>query len=286
MSAGKRPARLQLSAQQVLRAIHSDSESDDNKASTPVTFRPLTTRTSAPLVAGKILSRAPGNAFREPSRKVCAPKKMKRVFNVHEVIAAFLDGSDIDISGSDNEELDKGQHHHHHEHEPSPSEEEIDSPIGSFTVRKGANSPLPSTSAKKNVDPKKRGILWQKKNFHKPDSTWLHDQSHAEAVTASDDSGSCALLAKYFSHDVFTLLAEETNLRYFTKEGRQLKVTQTGMRKFMGICILMGNLNYPRLRMYWQTSYGVPGIADVMTQKRFLTIFANLAATSNQERPR
>ena len=48
----------------------------------------------------------------------------------------------------------------------------------------------------------------------------------------------------------------------------------------------MGNLNYPRLRIYWQTSYPVPGIADVMTQKRFLTIFANLAATSNQERPR
>ena len=57
------------------------------------------------------------------------------------------------------------------------------------------------------------------------------------------------------------------------------------MRKFMGICILMGNLNYPRLRMYWQTSYHAPGIADVMTQKRFLTIFANLAATSNKERP-
>ena len=37
--------------------------------------------------------------------------------------------------------------------------------------------------------------------------------------------------------------------------------------------------------MYWQTSYCVPGIANVMTQKRFLTIFANLAATNNQERP-
>ena len=38
--------------------------------------------------------------------------------------------------------------------------------------------------------------------------------------------------------------------------------------------------------MYWQTIYRVPGITDVMAQKRFLTIFANLAATSNQERPR
>ena len=106
------------------------------------------------------------------------------------------------------------------------------------------------------------------------------------AVTTSDDSGPCALLPKYFSHDIFTFLAEETNLRYFTREWRQLKVTRTKMRKFMGICILMGNLNYPRLRMYWQTSYHVPGIADVMTQKRFLIIFAKLAATGNQERPR
>ena len=54
----------------------------------------------------------------------------------------------------------------------------------------------------------------------------------------------------------------------------------------MGICILMGNLNYPRLRMYWKTSYPVSGIADVMTQKRFLTIFINLAARNNQELPR
>ena len=80
-----------------------------------------------------------------------------------------------------------------------------------------AYSALPSTSAKKNVDAKKRGTLWQKKNFHKPDSTWLHDLSHAEAVTASDDNGSCALLAKYFSHDIFTLLAEETNIYLIIK---------------------------------------------------------------------
>ena len=95
---------------------------------------------------------------------------MKRVFNAHDVIVAVLDGSDIDISGSDDDELDEGQHA---EYEPSSLEEESDSPIGSIAVRKGANSPLPSTSAKKNVDPKKRGILWQKKDFHKADSTCL-----------------------------------------------------------------------------------------------------------------
>ena len=168
------------------------------------------------------------------------------------MIATVLDGSDIAISGSDDDELDERQHA---EYVPSSSEEESDSPIRSITVWKSANSPLPSTSAKKNVDPKKRGVLWQKKDFHKPDSTWLHDPSHAKAVTASNYSSPCALLAKYFSHDIFALLGEETNRRYFIKEGRQLKVTPTEMQKCTGICILMGNLNYPRLRMYWQTSY-------------------------------
>ena len=125
-----------MSAQQVLRAVHSDSESDDNEVSTPVACQPLTTRTSVPLFAGKIPSRAPGNAFRELSRKVFAPQKVKRVFNSHDVIAAVLDGSNINISGSDDDEFDEGQHA---EYEPSSSEEESDSPIGSITVRKGAN---------------------------------------------------------------------------------------------------------------------------------------------------
>ena len=194
-----------MSAQQVLRAVHSDSESVDNEVSTLVECRPLTTQTSAPLVAGKIPSRAPGNAFRELSKNACTPQKVKRGFNAHDVIAAVLEGPDINISGSDDDDLDEEQHT---EYEPSSSEEESDSPIGSITVRKGANSQLPSMSAKKNIDPKKRGILWQKKDFHKPDSTWLHNPYHVEAVTASDDSGPCALLAKYFSHDIFILLAE------------------------------------------------------------------------------
>ena len=141
-----------MSVQQVIRVVHSDSESDDNEVSTPIACRLLTTRTSAQLVVGQISSRAPGNAFRELSRKVFAPQKVKWVFNAHDVIAAVLDGSDIDISGSDDDELDKGQHA---EYKPFSSEEESDSPIGSIIVRKGANSPLQSASSKKNVDPKK-----------------------------------------------------------------------------------------------------------------------------------
>ena len=55
------------------------------------------------------------------------------------------------------------------------------------------------------------------------------------------------------------------------------------MKQFMGICILMCNSNFPRLGMYWETNYCIPCIVNAMIQKRFLLIFANLAATSDDE---
>ena len=58
---------------------------------------------------------------------------MKSVFSAYDEIAAVLDRSDIDISGSDDDEFDEGQHA---KYEPSSSEEESYSPIGSITVRK------------------------------------------------------------------------------------------------------------------------------------------------------
>ena len=105
----KTSCQVVMSVQQVLRAVNSDSELDDNDVSTPVECWPLTTRTSAPLVAVKIPSRAPVNALRELSRKVYALQKVKQVFNAHDVIAALLDGSDIDVSVSDDDELYEGQ---------------------------------------------------------------------------------------------------------------------------------------------------------------------------------
>ena len=57
------------------------------------------------------------------------------------------------------------------------------------------------------------------------------------------------------------------------------------MKQFMVIYILMDNLNFLRLCMYWETNYHIPCIANAVTQKRFLSIFANMAATSDNEAP-
>ena len=55
------------------------------------------------------------------------------------------------------------------------------------------------------------------------------------------------------------------------------------MKQFMGIHILMSNLNFPRFRMYWEGNYRPPCIASAVTQKIFLSIFVDLVSTSDDE---
>ena len=46
-------------------------------------------------------------------------------------------------------------------------------------------------------------------------------------------------------------LAEQTNIRFMTKTVRARYVKKEEIKKFLGISIIIGNLKFPRLRMYW-----------------------------------
>ena len=109
--------------------------------------------------------------------------------------------------------------------------------------------------------------------------------THELALSAIDQTSRFNLLWKYFTPEIYELLAEQRNQRYIKKTEKELKLTSSEMRRFMGVCILMGNLSYPRLQMYWEAKCRVACIADMVTQKRFLSIFANLAATSDEAPP-
>ena len=128
-------------------------------------------------------------------------------------------------------------------------------------------------------------LVWRNRSFIKPVSNWLHDNSAAEASKATNNCSPTQILSKYFSDDLFQLIAEETNNRYLIRHGILLKITTAEIKQFFGICCIMGNLKFPRLRMYWQASYRIPLIADTMPQRRFLLIYANLAVTSNEMPP-
>ena len=49
----------------------------------------------------------------------------------------------------------------------------------------------------KETASKKRQIIWQKKEFEKPVSTWLHDHAIAEANTTIDQTSPVNLILKY-----------------------------------------------------------------------------------------
>ena len=69
------------------------------------------------------------------------------------------------------------------------------------------------------------------------------------------------------------------------KTENEFNITPSEMKQFMRICILMGNLNFPQLVCTARTNYRISCIANAMTQKRFLSILANRAATTDDETP-
>ena len=91
------------------------------------------------------------------------------------------------------------------------------------------------------------------------------------------------LFQKFFADELCGLLVEQTNIRFITKTGRASDVTKEEIKKFLGISIIMGNLKFQRLSMYWQSKYRVPIISETMTRSRFLFIHVNPAATSGKE---
>ena len=69
------------------------------------------------------------------------------------------------------------------------------------------------------------------------------------------------------------------------KTGKTYNVTEEEIKKFLGICIIMGNLKFPRLLLQWKTKCCVPIIHETMMQSQFLLIRTNFAATSCGEPP-
>ena len=113
--------------------------------------------------------------------------KGKRNYTTDEVIAAVLNGSEIEFSDSDDDIL---------EDVAASSSEADEEAIDSVPVNKDA---VPT----KETASKKRRVIWQKKEFDKPDSTWLHDHTIADTHTAIDQTNLVNLVGKYFIHQIW-----------------------------------------------------------------------------------
>lgn len=72
------------------------------------------------------------------------------------------------------------------------------------------------------------------------------------------------------------LLVAKTNQTAIYKTGRSLNLTLVELNVFIGVIMVMGYINYPQLKMYWQRKYRVAIIADNISRNRFFHLKNNL----------
>ena len=62
--------------------------------------------------------------------------------------------------------------------------------------------------------------------------------------------------------------------------GKELNTTKKEMREVFGVSIMMGNLKFPRISMYWGSSNRVKLILDKINQNRIFKFCSNLHVVS------
>lgn len=81
---------------------------------------------------------------------------------------------------------------------------------------------------------------------------------------------------------MFELMVNMT-MQYVYDNGVQnfLETNVDEMKTFFGILIVMGNLQFPRVRMYWDSTLGISLIKNNMTVNRFFKLRQNFHVVDN-----
>ncbi|XP_028171696.1 piggyBac transposable element-derived protein 3-like, partial [Ostrinia furnacalis] len=84
--------------------------------------------------------------------------------------------------------------------------------------------------------------------------------------------GISSRLGRYVDDDLIQTIVAKSNQTHLKKFGTNLHLIESELYVYLGITMIMASLNYPRIRMYWETKYRVPMIADSMPRNRFLQL--------------
>lgn len=127
----------------------------------------------------------------------------------------------------------------------------------------------------------KRNIKWAQKPFNQP-TLKLDDVEQNNNIL--ELKLPLQYFSEYFDDDVFENMAYHTNLYAVQKGVTKFKPTAMyEMKRLIGIHIIMGNLKYPRVRLYWQKHFEVNLVAQNMTRDRFFSLSNNLHIVENNE---
>ena len=145
--------------------------------------------------------------------------------------------------------------------------------------------PLVESNPQQNPDvsaptkAKNEKIQWRKKDFIPPDIAWQHIVTNDDILPKTP----IVYFMNYFTEELFQKFAEETNTYALMKNGVELCTSSKEMKHFFGVSIIMGNLQFPRIRMYWRTHTRIALVADNINVNRYFKVRTNLHVNSQQE---
>lgn len=129
---------------------------------------------------------------------------------------------------------------------------------------------------------RKEDIVWRRNvTYITPKIKWYAKQPENEVSLESP----LQFFENYFHENVYTTMAECTNLYAVQQQVRFEPTVAAEMKVFVGVHIMMGNLHYPRVRNYWEARFSIPLIAANMTLNRFFKLRQNLHFVDAQNRP-
>lgn len=113
----------------------------------------------------------------------------------------------------------------------------------------------------------KQKVQWIKDAFYETRSVNWAASFEEEVIDLPEP---ITFFEKYISEYIYEEMSAKTNLYATQQQFSRFSATNIAeIKKFVGIHILMGNLNLPRIKMYWDSSIGISIIKENMTLKRF-----------------
>ena len=86
---------------------------------------------------------------------------------------------------------------------------------------------------------------------------------------------------QYIDQNLFDDMALASNVMYTANKDGRLGTTGAEIRKFVGICLMMGAIKMPRIRMYWADKTRLAYIVKTMSRNRLFLLRKNLKVVND-----
>ncbi|XP_036963569.1 piggyBac transposable element-derived protein 3-like [Acanthopagrus latus] len=132
-------------------------------------------------------------------------------------------------------------------------------------------------SAKKKK--KKRDYRWRKVDFESPDVQF--DDSADETIEERSEFTPYMYFKQFVTNEMLQLVVDQTNLYSVQKDGKSINKTVKEIEQVLGMYMLMGLVQMPNVRAYWEMDTRYPKVADVMSWDRFQKLLTLLHFEDN-----